>query len=116
MGTHKVWLRLAGIKTLPPLCSRQVPGNNEPSLRSIRLCDDTEVSNGNDILRWAHGRNPVMLSQASDSLAFQRKERAQPVIAQEKPDPDQRADNDRHEIWIANAHMGCSCPTEIPRQ
>jgi len=52
-------------------------------------------------------------------LTSQRKERAQPLIAQVKPSPEQRANDDREEEGkqaIADAHVRSDCAAQIARQ
>ncbi len=46
-------------------------------------------------------------------LTSQWNEFAQPVIAQEKPCPDQHAKNDRKVERFADAHMGSGCAAKI---
>jgi len=46
-------------------------------------------------------------------LTSQRNEHAQPVIAQEKCDPNQHAKNDRKVEWFADAHVGSGCAAKI---
>src|SRR5580704_7475887 len=43
---------------------------------------------------------------AGSTLTAQRKDRAQPGIAQENSQPDQNSENERPEKWISDPHMG----------
>src|SRR5712691_12392203 len=46
-------------------------------------------------------------------LTSQWNQRTQPLIAQEKPSPDQHANDDREEERFAGAHVGSGCAAEI---
>ena len=57
----------------------------------------------------------IELNEALRRLT-QGNECAQPLIAQEKSAPDQRADDNRHEERIAHAQVSAGCATEIACQ
>jgi hypothetical protein len=57
-----------------------------------------------------------MVHESLRRLAAQRNECAQPWIAQEKPSPNQHAENDRREEGIANAQVSGGGAAQIAGQ